>query len=137
MLKRFGVAVEEDLLKGFDALVSSRGYANRSEAIRDLIRDALVQRDWQSGSAEAAAAVVLVYDHHRRELQARLTELQHQAHDRIISTMHAHLDHDNCIEVVLLRGKPAELEQIGDRLIATRGVKHGRVVSTSMGKHLS
>jgi len=133
MLKRFGVAVEEALLARFDGLLSSRGYANRSEAIRDLIRDALVQRDWQSGSAESAGAVVLVYDHHQREVQARLTELQHQAHDRIISTMHAHLDHDNCIEVVLLRGKPRELERIGNRLIATRGVKHGRVVAATIG----
>jgi CopG family nickel-responsive transcriptional regulator len=137
MLKRFGVSVAADLLEGFDELVASRGYANRSEAIRDLIRDALVQREWESGDAEAAGAVVLVYDHHRRELQARLTRLQHEAHDRIISTMHAHLDHDNCIEVILLRGKPGQLKGIGEKLIATRGVKHGRVVSTTMGKHLS
>lgn len=137
MLKRFGVAVEEELLKDYDELLAACGYANRSEAIRDLIRDALVKRDWQSGSAEAAGAVVLVYDHHQRELQSRLTELQHQAHDRIISTMHVHLDHDNCIEVVLLRGKSRDLAKIGDRLIATRGVKHGRVVATTIGARLA
>jgi CopG family nickel-responsive transcriptional regulator len=137
MLKRFGVSLEDDLLDGFDELVATQGYANRSEAIRDLIRDALVRRDWQSGGGDAAGAVVFVYDHRRRELQAKLTELQHQVHDRIISTMHAHLDHDNCIEVVLLRGKPQELKEFGERLIATRGVKHGRVVFTTLGAHLS
>lgn len=136
MVKRFGVSLEDDLLEGFDELVSKRGYANRSEAIRDLIRDALVQRSWESGRAEAAGAVILVYDHHRRELQAKLTEIQHQVHDSIISTMHAHLDHDNCIEVVLLRGKPGEIHCIGDKLIATRGVKHGRFVGTTLGTHL-
>lgn len=136
MLKRFGVAVDEELLDGFDRLLASRGYENRSEAIRDLIRDALVQRDWRSGTGEVAGAVVLVYDHRRRELQATLTKLQHQAHDLIISTMHAHLDHDNCIEVVLLRGSPKELQRIGERLIATRGVKHGRVVATTIGARL-
>ncbi len=137
MLRRFGVSVEDSLLVGFDELVAARGYSNRSEAIRDLIRDALVQRDWQSGSGEAAGAVVLVYDHHRRGLQAKLTELQHEVHHCIISTMHAHLDHDNCIEVLLLRGKPADLRGIGERLIATRGVKHGRVVSTTVGDRLT
>ena len=137
MLKRFGVSLEDDLLAGFDRLIASRGYANRSEAIRDLIRDALVARDWQSGTAEAAGAAVLVYDHHRRDLQAKLTDIQHDTHERIIATMHAHLDHDNCIEILLLRGKPAELKAIGDRLISTRGVKHGRMVFTTIGKRLS
>jgi CopG family nickel-responsive transcriptional regulator len=137
MLKRFGVSLEDDLLAGFDRLVAARGYTNRSEAIRDLIRDALVQRDWQAGTTEAAGVVVLVYDHHRRDLQARLTRLQHKAHRRIIAAMHSHLDHDNCIELILLRGKPADVSALGDALIATRGVKHGRLVLTTLGKHLS
>jgi len=136
MLKRFGVAVEDDLLVQFDGLVASRGYANRSEAIRDLIRDALVQRAWQSGKQEAAGAVVLVYDHRKRDLQARLTDAQHDAHRHIISTMHAHLDHDNCMEVVLLRGRPKELNAIADSLLSVRGVKHGRMVSTTLGERL-
>jgi CopG family nickel-responsive transcriptional regulator len=137
MLRRFGVSLEDDLLAGFDKLIVSRGYANRSEAIRDLIRDSLVRRDWETGGGEAAGAVVLVYDHHRRELQSRLTELQHGAHRRIVATMHAHLDHDNCIELVLLRGKASDLRAIGDQLIATRGVKHGRMVFTTLGKRLT
>lgn len=136
MLQRFGVAVEEDLLAQFDGLVADRGYANRSEAIRDLIRDALVQRSWKEGREEAAGAVVLVYDHHKRDLQARLTDVQHEAHHHIISTMHAHLDHDNCMEVVLLRGKPREIASVADGLIAVRGVKHGRLVSTTLGRRL-
>jgi CopG family nickel-responsive transcriptional regulator len=137
MLKRFGVAIEAGLLLRFDRLIHKRRSANRSEAIRDLIRDALVQQEWVTGDGEAAAAVVLVYNHHQRQLQGRMTELQHQDHERIISTMHAHLDHDNCMEVVLLRGKPADLRRIGERLIAIRGVKHGRVVSTTLGAELS
>lgn len=137
MLKRFGVAVEDDLLGQFDGLVADRGYANRSEAIRDLIRDALVQRAWQTGRQKAAGAVVLVYDHHKRDLQARLTDVQHAARHHIISTMHAHLDHDNCMEVVLLRGKPREIAAVADGLIAVRGVKHGRLVSTTLGRRLS
>jgi len=137
MIRRFGVSLETELLDDFDALVESRGYGNRSEAIRDLIRAALVERDWESGTVEAAGAVVLVYDHRRRDLQARLTELQHSSHEHILATMHAHLDHDNCIEVVLLRGAAAEIKAIGERLIATRGVKHGRVVSTTLGDRLA
>jgi CopG family nickel-responsive transcriptional regulator len=137
MLSRIGVSLEHSLLADFDVMIASRGYANRSEAIRDLIRDALVSREWESGSPEGAGAVVLVYDHRRRDLQARLTDIQHQAHSQIIGAMHAHLDHDNCIEVVLLRGKTARLREIGDRLIATRGVKHGRMVFTTVGKRLS
>ena len=137
MLKRFGVSLEEDLLVAFDALVTARGYTNRSEAIRDLIRDALVDRDWASDDAETAAAVVLVYDHHRRDLASKLTDLQHRALGVTIAAMHAHLDHDNCLEVILLRGKARELKRIGDQLIATKGVKHGRLVGTTTGSAVS
>ena len=136
MLKRFGVSLEGDLLEGFDKLVADRGYTNRSEAIRNLIRDALVKRSWETGTASVAGAVVLVYDHHRRGLQTRLTRLQHASRRRIISTMHAHLDHDNCIELVLVHGKPPVLRSLADRLMATRGVKHGGIVLTTSGSHL-
>ncbi len=133
MIKRFGVSLEDDLLLAFDTLVSERGYANRSEAIRDLIRRALVDREWISDDSETAAAVVLVYDHHRRDLSAKLMDLQHRSLGAIIATMHAHLDHDNCLEVVLLRGKAKELKKLGDQLISSKGVKHGRLVGTTTG----
>ena len=137
MLKRFGVSLEEDLLVAFDTLVSERGYANRSEAIRDLIRQTLVDREWVSDDSETAAAVVLVYDHHRRDLSSKLTELQHRSLGATIASVHAHLDHDNCLEVVLLRGKARELKRIGDQLISSKGVKHGRLVGTTTGKAVS
>ena len=138
MLKRFGVSLEEDLLDNFDKLIDGAGYANRSEAIRDLIRDALVQNEWKGEQDDkvTAGAVILVYDHHRRGLGEKITEAQHHHFAQIISTLHVHLDHDNCLEVVLLKGKAGEIRKIADTLISTKGVKHGRFVGTTTGESL-
>ena len=134
MVKRFGVSLEEDLLDQFDGLIAAEGYGNRSEAIRDLIRNALVQKEWSDEGAETAGAVILVYDHHRHELAQKVTDVQHEHYSSIISTLHVHLDHHNCLEVVLLKGAAGAIKKIADSLISTRGVKHGRFVGMTTGK---
>src|SRR5580692_11651889 len=103
-LCRIGVAISQELLTKFDQLIARRGYTNRSEAFRDLIRNELVQEMWESSDAEVFGTVTLVYDHHVRLLTEKLTELQHQFHSSILSSMHVHLDHDNCLEVILVKG---------------------------------
>ncbi len=130
-LARIGVAIDEDLLKKFDALNERRGYTNRSEAFRDLIRDALVQDKAEAPDAEVVGTLTLVYDHHVRLLQERLTHMQHEHHGEIISTLHVHLDHHHCLEVLVLRGRSSRVREIADRLIATKGVQHGRLTLTS------
>ena len=137
MLTRFGISLDSDLLKRFDAIVSEKGYANRSEAIRDLIRDALVQREWEKEQGEKVGTITLIFDHHVRELTERLTEVQHDYNNEIISTMHVHLDHDNCLEVLAVHGEGQTIRSIADRLIGIKGVKHGKLVTTTAGKELS
>ena len=137
MLKRFGVSLENDLLDRFDELIREEGYQNRSEAIRDLIRHNLVESQWESSDGETAAAVVLVYDHHRRGLTEHLTGAQHEHHDHIIASMHAHLDHHNCMEVVLLRGSVTKVKAIADRLVSAKHVKLGRFVPATTGAGLA
>lgn len=131
---RFGVSLSESLLNRFDKDIERRGYGNRSEAIRDLIRTSLVETEWDTLAGETAATVVLVYDHHRRGVAEYLTKEQHEHFDIIISTMHAHLDHDNCIEVILLRGKAGEVKELAHRLISAKHVKLGRFVPATLGK---
>ncbi|MBN1574997.1 MAG: nickel-responsive transcriptional regulator NikR [Chitinispirillaceae bacterium] len=133
---RFGVSLSEELLKRFDTDIERRGYSNRSEAIRDLIRDNLVKREWENASGETAAAVILVYDHHKRGLTEKLTDKQHEYHEYIISTMHAHLDHDNCIEVVLLRGKADMVRNIAENLASQKHVKLGKFMPATLGKKI-
>ena len=128
MVERFGVSMEKDLLARFDAWCGRHNYKNRSEAIRDLVRGALVEEEWEKGGADATAVLFLVYEHHFSELGSRLDEFQHEHFRSIVSTLHVHLDHDNCLEVVILRGKARDLRNIGDTLLAQRGVKHGRLV---------
>lgn len=135
-LSRIGVAIDSELLEKFDALISTRGYTNRSEAFRDLIRDELVEVAWEQPDNMVVGSVTLVYDHHVRMLSDRLTDLQHDHFHEILSTLHVHLDHDNCLEVIVLKGKAAKVKQIADSLIATKGVKHGRLTITSTGKGL-
>ncbi|GIU76475.1 MAG: putative nickel-responsive regulator [Bryobacteraceae bacterium] len=132
-LARIGVAIDEDLLKKFDALNRRRGYTNRSEAFRDLIRDALIQEKAEQPDTEVVGTLTLVYDHHVRMLQERLTEMQHEHYHEIISTLHVHLDHDHCLEVLVLRGRSGQVRRIADRLMATKGVQHGRLTLTSAG----
>jgi len=133
---RFGISLDKALLDRFDHLIGYKGYANRSEAIRDLIRDSLVVEEWQSSTADTVGTITLVYSHNTRELADNLTDLQHHYHNSIISAMHIHLDEHNCIEVIVVRGKARDIKTIADRLIGTKGVKHGKLTVTTTGKNL-
>ena len=135
-LSRIGVAIDSDLLEQFDLLIARRGYTNRSEAFRDLIRDELVQKSWESPESNVVGTVTLVYDHHVRMLSEKLTDLQHEFHRSILSTLHVHLDHDNCLEVLVVRGKAGAVRKIADALISTKGVKNGRLTITTSGAGL-
>ncbi len=135
-LTRFGISIDGDLLAGFDALIARKGYENRSEAIRDLIRNALVEDQWARGDEETVGTVTIVYDHHTRDLSDKLTEQQHAHHDAIVSALHVHLDAHNCLEVVVVRGRAGEVRQLADELIGTKGVKHGKLVTTTTGRGL-
>jgi CopG family transcriptional regulator, nickel-responsive regulator len=135
-LSRIGVAINSALLAKFDELIAKRGYTNRSEAFRDLIRDELVQKTWESPDSEVVGTVTLVYDHHVRMLNEKLTDMQHDHHEQILSTLHVHLDHDNCLEVLVVRGKARHVQAIAEKLISTKGVKHGRLILTTSGKGL-
>lgn len=130
-LSRIGVSIDSDLLERFDNFIADKGYDNRSEAFRDLIRDRLVGSAVVGPNALVVGTVTLIYDHHTRLLPKKLTDLQHEHHEVIISTLHAHLDHENCLEVVVLRGKSKDVQQLADRLISTKGVQHGRLVMSS------
>jgi CopG family nickel-responsive transcriptional regulator len=136
-LARIGVAIDSELLGKFDDLIAERGYTNRSEAFRDLIRDELVQKSWESPEESVVGTVTLVYDHHVRMLNEKLTDLQHDHHESILSTLHVHLDHDNCLEVLVVRGKAGVVQKIADALISTKGVKHGRLTITTSGAGLT
>jgi CopG family transcriptional regulator, nickel-responsive regulator len=135
-LARFGISIDDRLLKRFDDLITDKGYGNRSEAIRDLIRNALVEDQWSRGDEETVGTVTLVYNHHTRDLSEKLTEHQHSHHDAIISTLHVHLDAHNCLEVVVVKGKAEEVKRMADELIGTKGVKHGKLVTSTTGEHL-
>lgn len=132
-LVRFGVSLDQSLLDAFDRLIERKGYASRSEAFRDLIRNALIEADWSKPKGEQVATLTLVYDHHTRELTDRLTEMQHHAHHVIVCSSHVHLTPDTCLEMVALRGKAAELRKVADQLTATRGVQHGKLTMTTLG----
>jgi CopG family nickel-responsive transcriptional regulator len=133
---RFGISLEKALLERFDSLIRKKGYANRSEAIRDLIRDSLVSDEWQSSKVETVGTITIVYSHDTRELTDTLTDLQHHSYDSIVSSMHIHIDEHNCLEVIVVRGKSREIKAIADKLIGTKGVKHGKLSITTTGKHL-
>lgn len=135
-LSRFGVSMDDELLSSFDRLIARKGYANRSEAIRDLIRDYLVEEEWQAGEGEVAGTITIVYDHHTNRLSEILNELQHDYHHLIISTMHVHLDHYHCLEALVVKGRPQEARMVAERLISVKGVKHGKLSITSTGKDL-
>ena len=135
-LARIGVAIDSSLLARFDELIGERGYTSRSEAFRDLIRDELVQKSWESPEADVVGTVTLVYDHHVRMLNEKLTDMQHEHHKSILSTLHVHLDHDNCLEVIVVKGKARNVRRIADGLISTKGVKHGYLALTTSGAEL-
>lgn len=130
-LSRIGVSIDTDLLNRFDSFITDKGYENRSEAFRDLIRDRLVNSVVIAANAFVVGTVTLIYDHHTRLLPEKLTDIQHEHHELIISTLHAHLDHQNCLEVVVLRGKSKDVQKLADHLISTKGVQHGRLVMSS------
>lgn len=132
-MSRIGVAIDTALLERFDRLIHRRGYSNRSEAFRDLIRQELVEQSWESPESVVVGSVTLVYDHHVRLLNEKLVDLQHEHYHQILSSLHVHLDADHCLEVLVLRGKAAQVRNIADSLIATKGVKHGRLTITTTG----
>ncbi len=136
-LTRFGVSLDDALLGQFDRMIQRKGYTNRSEALRDLIREGLVREQWELGTDAAVGTLSLVYNHEVRELADRLTDLQHAHCQDIVSTLHVHLDAHHCLEVLVLRGKAADLKAIADRLIGTRGVKHGTFSATAEGRVLA
>ncbi len=135
-LVRFGVSIPADLLDKFDVLISEKGYTNRSEAIRDLIRDRLVEDQWTETEHEVVGTVTVVYDHEQSDLAQKLTEIQHHEYDLMISSVHVHLDAHNCLEVLIMRGPSEEVRKAGERLISTRGVKHGKITMTTSGKEI-
>ncbi|MGO9612955.1 MAG: nickel-responsive transcriptional regulator NikR [Dissulfurispiraceae bacterium] len=133
---RFGISLEKLLLERFDSLIRKKGYANRSEAIRDLIRDNLVSEEWESATAETVGTITIVFSHDTRELADTLTDLQHHDYDSIVSSMHIHIDEHNCLEVIVVKGKGGKIKAIADKLIGTKGVKHGKLSLATTGKHL-
>jgi len=132
-LVRFGVSLERELLEKFDRLMKERSYVCRSEAFRDLIRQELVRKQWQGGQ-EIAGAITLIYDHHKRELVNKLMDLQHDFGDMIISSQHVHLDHNNCLEIIAVKGSPKEAQRLADSLKSVKGVKHGTLSMSTTGK---
>ena len=135
-LARFGVSLSRSLLKELDGMIRKKGYRNRSQALGDMIRDHLVEHQQESGDSEVAGTITLVYDHHRPNVQESLTDFQHKHLDKIISTLHVHLDHHDCLEVLVVRGKASVVKSVAEHLIAVRGVKHGKLMLTSTGKDL-
>ncbi len=134
--KRFGVSMDDRLLGKLDSIVKQKGYPNRSEAIRDLIRSALVEEEWNDAAEEVIGVLVIVFDHHRRELSSRLLSREHDRPGDIMATLHLHLDHTNCLEAKIIRGKAREVRRIADELIAMKGVKFGRLIPATAGKNL-
>ncbi|MGB9599580.1 MAG: nickel-responsive transcriptional regulator NikR [Myxococcota bacterium] len=127
---RFGVSLERSLIDKFDQLIKRRRYTNRSKAIADLIRKELIHTTWEAGG-EIAGAIILLYNHHKRDLLAKMTDIQHDYQRYIVSTQHIHLDHDNCLEIIAVRGKADEINTLADKLISLKGVKHGDISFTS------
>ncbi len=135
-LVRFGISLDGELLDRFDRIIKAKGYATRSEAIRDLMREKLVEERWEQGTGEVAGTITIVYSHHTNGLGDLLTDLQHAYHHLIVSTMHVHLDHDHCLEVLVVKGRPDEARAVADRLTSVKGVLHGRLTLTSTGTEL-
>ena len=136
-LTRTGIALDSDLLARFDRLIAKQGYTNRSEAFRDLIRDRLVTATVEDPKAMVVGTVTLMYDHHSRLLPEKLMDIQHQHHESIVSTTHVHLDHDTCLEVIVVRGVSQKVQALADLLIGAKGVHHGRLVMSASQISLS
>ena len=134
-LVRFGVSLDKDLLNEFDKFILQKKYPNRSKALGDLIREALIKTHWEKGK-EIAGVITLVYDHHKRELVNQLMDAQHDYQHIVVSSQHIHLDHDNCLEMIAVKGKPQEARELADKLRSAKGVKHGSMIMTTTGKGL-
>lgn len=132
---RFSVSIDEDLIRAFDSLSHEMGYTNRSEAIRDAMRQRMVRHEWESGD-EVAGVITLLYNHHRPGLSEALTEIQHHALSEVISTTHVHVDADNCLEFVAVKGEAHAIQHLANRMISLKGVKHGELTGTSTGKRI-
>lgn len=132
-LVRFGVSLEKALLDKFDRDIEERNYSNRSEALRDLIRQDLIKREWQQGE-DVAGAITLIYDHHRRDLLNKITHIQHDYQKVIMSSQHIHLSHKNCLEIIAVRGNPGDVQRLADTLRSIKGVKHGTLNMSSTGE---
>ena len=129
-ITRFGVSIEPDLLKKFDKIIKKKGYANRSEAIRDIVRKNLILEENKDLNAEAIGTLTMIYDHRTGNLTNRLLELQHDHHSEILTTTHIHIDHHNCLEVLVLKGKTGNMQKLADNIKALKGIKHGELVIT-------
>ena len=138
MIERIGISLEADLLRQFDRLIEQKGYVNRSEAVRDMIRDNLVQRQWSEASSreEQVAVVTLVYDHDSSSLAQKLAHIQHENHRAVVSALHVHMDEHNCLEVLVLRGRAKEVVRMAEGLVSTKGVKYGKLVPATTGQGL-
>lgn len=134
-LVRFGISTEKDLLVKFDKLMREKGHTNRSKAFSDLVRQELVKKEWIEGK-EVVGAIIMIYDHHRRELVNKLMDIQHDFNKVIISTQHMHLDHDNCLEIVAIKGAAADVQKLADTLKAVKGIKHMTLGMSSTGKNI-
>ena len=134
-LVRFGVSIDAGLLDQFDRQIAQKGYNNRSEAIRDLIRDNIVEQEWATDD-ETVGTITLVYDHHTPELNQKMTHIQHSFTGEIKSVLHIHMDHSNCLEVLVVQGNGALVRQLADRLISLRGIKHGKLTMTTTGRNI-
>ena len=134
-LTRFSVSIETDLLERFLRMAKRHGYTNRSEAVRDVIRESLVREEW-AGKDEIVGTITIVYDHHKRELSDRLTKIQHKHHDAVLAATHIHLDHDNCMEMIAVKGTASTVQKLADALIGARGVMHGKLSATTTGRRL-
>jgi CopG family transcriptional regulator, nickel-responsive regulator len=135
-IKRFGVSIESRLLEQFDSYIAANNYENRSEAIRDLIRKELVEQEWAKTNENVAGAIVIVYDHHKREVVDKLLDIQHDFHELIISSQHIHLDHDNCMEIIVVRGRIAQVNDLAAKLKSIKGVKHASLTRSTLGKNI-
>ena len=133
-VQRLSVSMDADLVAQLDQMSHAKGYASRSQAVADMVRAHLVEYYGQSGRHEIAGTITLVYDHHRRNIQKILTHIQHDHPGQIVATLHVHLDHHNCMEVLAVRGQAGSVRKLADALIATRGVKHGRLTLTTTGR---
>ncbi|MFH2037074.1 MAG: nickel-responsive transcriptional regulator NikR [Candidatus Zixiibacteriota bacterium] len=136
-LHRFGVSMSKDLLDRLDNLVKARGFANRSQAIAEMVRNELVEHRGKKTNKKIAGTITIVYDHHKRNIQSLLTSIQHNHGEHIVATLHVHLDHHNCMEVLAVCGCADSIRKLADRLIAAKGVKHGKLTMTTTGEEFA